>query len=260
MSKHILHDLPFLARIGLSCMIFVLSGGMLAAGRHIINHDHNRDDRPELTLDDFTAAYHGIKTVAPLKSALERGHPDGFPEEERVLLLNWLNSNTISDDFDNLDLGMSAPAEILSEYCLQCHARQATEGNGIGKIIPLEYWDDVSKFAFSRNVEPASLDILTASTHTHAIAIGLLTITSVLLLLMTRWSANFTQWLIAAAGIGLLLDISGQWLARINETFIFAILGGGFLFAAATGLMLLLILLDLWLPTNNGQQTVTSIN
>jgi hypothetical protein len=243
-----LRSLPFLARVGLTCLLFVLLGGLLTSGLQIAQHHQNRDERPGLSMDDLVGAYHGINTVAPLRRALEDNHPEELPADQRQALLDWLASDRISDDYDSLDLGMNAPAEIIAQNCLQCHARQATEGDGIGKTTPLEYWDDVANLAFSREINPTSVEILIASTHTHALGIGLVTLMAMLLLIMTAWPRVVVQTLIFLAGVGLMADIGGQWLARLHESFVYAIVIGGAAFGAATGLMIVAVIIDLWLP------------
>lgn len=246
-----LRSLSFLARVGLTCMLLTLMGGLVASVLQIRQHHENRDERPGMSMDDLIAAYHGIQTVAPLKRALREGHPDDLPQPERQVLLNWLESDRISEDYDSLDLGMDAPAEIIAQSCLQCHARQATQGDGIGRAMPLEYWDDIARLAFSRDIKPTSIEILIVSTHTHALSIGMLTIVSGLLLLMTRCPRALTGTLIFLAGAGLFADIAGQWLGRWHVGFVYAVLVGGAAFGAATGLMILAAILDMWLPNRS---------
>ncbi len=246
-----LRSLPALARLGLTCMLFVLLGGLVTSGLQIVQHHQNRDERPGLSMDDLVGAYHGINTVAPLKRALEADHPEELPEPQRQALLDWLASERISEGYDSLDLGMNAPAEIIAQNCLQCHARQATEGEGIGRTMPLEYWDDVAKLAFSREINPTSIEILIVSTHTHALSIALVTLVATLLLIMTAWPRLVVQWLVLLAGLGLVADVAGQWLARLHESFVYAIVIGGAVFGAATGLMIAAILIDMWIPNRN---------
>lgn len=243
-----LRSLPLLGRLGLTCVLIVLLGGMITAGLHISNHHQNRDERAGLSMDDLIGAYHGIRTRAPLLTALERGHPEDLPEQQSAVLLNWLNSERISEDYDNLDLGMAAPAEIIAQQCLQCHARQATEGDGIGETMPLEYWDDVAGLAFSRNIDPTSVEILTVSTHTHALGIGAVVAVASLLIFLTSWPKRVCGLLVCAAGLGLLLDVGGQWLARLHPVFVYGIVAGGILFGIATVILLLAVIFDLWLP------------
>ncbi len=243
-----LRRLAFGQRLGLSFLLLVLLGGLAASFEFIRSHHGPRDGRPGLTVDDVQGVYHGIQRRAPLVTALERGHPEGLPKDDRETLLRWLASPRISDDFDSLDLGDDAPAELLAAHCLSCHARNATEGDGIGREIPLTYWDDVQKVAFSTEVEPMSKEILLATTHTHALSMALIGLVVVLLGAWTRFPRALVGALSIATGLGLALDIGGWWLARDTAALAHLIvLGGGAYGMGCVGLALF-ALIELWGP------------
>ena len=223
-------------------------GGFWASVAHLERHHENRDKEPGVSLDDLRGAYHGVSMRAPLLVALENDHPADLPEADRELLLEWLRGDRISEDYDNLDLGFESPAEILDAGCLGCHARGAEEGDGIGETVPLEYWDDVEKLAWSREIEATPEEILIASTHTHALSLGVVTLVLGLLLVATRWPAFVTGGLFFAGGLALLLDLSAWWLARGNDAWVFVIAAMGAAYTGSMALASLLILLDLWLP------------
>lgn len=243
-----LRDLPGAARLALALAVLVLLGGLAASMSHLVHHHENRDEEPGVSLTDLTGAYHGVSTTAPLVQALERGHPEGLADEDRELLLGWLRSDRISEGYDDLDLGDSAPAEILDRACLDCHARQAEEGGGIGREVPLEYWDDVEALSVSRRLEPTPTAILAASTHTHALTLGALTIVVGALLLATRWPAALKNLLCLGAAAGLAVDLACWWIARDAASAVLGIVVGGALYAVATALSLLFVLADLALP------------
>jgi ABC-type sulfate transport system permease component len=69
-----------------------------------------------------------------------------------------------------------------------------------------------------------------------------------LLLLGTRLPRWLIGMLLALMGVGLLADIGGWWLARLYVSAVYAILIGGAAFNGASGLALVLTLLDLWWP------------
>ncbi len=251
-----LRNLGFGAKLGITCLLLTMLGGFAAAAVHMHFHHENRDEQPGMSFDDIKGAYHGVRTTAPLISALKRNHPDELELEEsekllpedRTTLMNWLNSDRISEDYDNLDLGDAAPAEIIALACSRCHSRQATEGPDVCPSIPLDYWDDVKAIAFSREINPTSIEILTASTHTHALTLALLTIGIAFLALATSWPRPLVGFAIFLSGTGLLVDVASQWLARPYEGFVWGILIGGAVFGIATGLMILAILLNIWMP------------
>ncbi len=241
-----LRDLDLGARLALSCLVLVFAGGLAAAGAHLFLHHENRDERPGVSLEDLEGAYHGVRVTAPLILSMEREHPEELPPAERELLVQWLRGERISEDYDNLDLGDSAPAEILARACLPCHSQaEATEG-----VPPLEYWEDVSKVAFSREVQAVPLQILVASTHTHALALAGLSLVVGLLWLATRWPRALKSWLFALSCLALTADLACWWLARDNAALVLLIAVSGAVYVSTTGLFLLGILADLWLPAS----------
>ena len=243
-----LRALPAFSRLGITGMLLVLLLGIWAAVKHIEDHYQNRDMVPGITLDDLRGAYAGIQRPAPLVTALERGHPEDLAEADKDLLQKWLASDRISEDYDNLDLGDFAPAGVIGDKCLSCHSRQATEGDGIGEEIPLEYWDDVKAVAFSVEVAGTPAEIMRVSTHTHAIALASLALVMGLLVLCTRWPGFVRHGLIGVAGLALLGDLGGMWLARSNADFVYLVAGAGALFSGSMVLSVLAILGELWLP------------
>ncbi len=245
-----LRSLPLLARAGLSLLLLVNLGGFLAGGLHLVEHHSNRDGREGITFDDLQGAYHGVSRVAPLRTALEDEHPDELvadilSTEHRSMLLAWLASERITEDYDSLDLD-PPPADVIDQACFACHSRNA---EGAKKAEPfLDYWDDVKPLAFSSQVEPTSEAILLASTHTHAIALATIAIVLVLLLAATASPGWLTGLVTLAAGAGLAADIAAMWLARTSAAFVWLVLAGGWTFNAAVLLGSLLVLFELWRP------------
>jgi hypothetical protein len=247
-SSFRLRRLGLAQRLGFSGLLLVLLGGLAASFQFIRVHHGPRDGKPGLTLDDVQGVYHGIQRTAPLVSALQRGHPEALPRDDREALLRWLGGSRVSEDYDSLDLGDDAPAELLQANCLGCHSRQATGGDGVGLSLPLDYWDDVQKVAFSTQVSPMSQEILLATTHTHALSMALIGIVVVLLGSWTRFPRSWVGLLSAAVGLGLVLDLAGWWLARGSAGFTPMIVAGGAAYGLGCALLVLLALAELWLP------------
>jgi len=243
-----LRELGFGTRVGLSALVLAFGIGLAASAWHLQDHHQNRDEQPGVSLEDLEGAYHGVNTTAPLVSALERGHPEALATQEREFLLKWLRSGRIVEDYDSIDLGDSAPEGLIRANCLQCHARNASAGEGIGARVPLEYFDDVKKLAFSKSVAPVPVRVLAASTHAHALSLAAMSVVIGFLLLATRWPAFLRNGLFALAGLGLVGDLAGWWLARSSAAWVPMIVASGAIYALATALSLALVFLELWLP------------
>jgi hypothetical protein len=245
----LLRNLGLLARLGVASLVIAMVGGTTASGIFLYIHHQNRDERPGLTLDDVRAHYHGIVSEAPLLMALRANHPDTLDERDRDALIGWLEGdpNKLGQVYDSFDLGEDAPAEIIAVNCLSCHARSAS-GPDAAPEMPLDYWDDVRGLAISRDVQPVSIEILAASTHTHALGMASVGIAIALLALLTSWPRALTGGVLAIAGIGLVADLAGWWLTRQHIGFAYAIVAGGAAFNGGVGVLGLLILGDLCMP------------
>lgn len=243
----LLRPLGVTARLGLTVLILTLLGGLTVAGLYMAWHHENRDERPGLTMTDIRGHYAGVNVPAPLLGALQRGHPEDLPAASRNVLIDWLKGDRISEDYDSLELGMMAPAEIIANDCLSCHSRQST-GDDACPQVPLDYFDDVRAIAFSQDIRPVGLEVLAASTHTHAISLAVMALTTCGLLLLTGWPRKWINPLILILALGLAMDLAGWWIARIVADIVPMIVLGGFAFAACTTLALLLVIADLWRP------------
>ncbi|MEZ6243250.1 MAG: hypothetical protein R3B57_09420 [Phycisphaerales bacterium] len=242
-----LKDLHPFARLGVTLLVLTLVGGYVVAGLHLRWHYDNRDERAGFSLDDIRAAYHGITSESLLLAALKRGHPDALDEADRKALTDWLASDRINTDYDNFDLGDQAPSEIIATSCLDCHSRSAT-GAEAYSTLPLDKADDVLSIAYSRDVQPSPTKIVAVSQHTHAPTMALVLLVVGALGVMTRWWGWLSGLVLAIGGGGLLADMGGQWLARTNEAWVYAIVVGGFAYAGSVMLMGLAVIVDLWLP------------
>jgi len=243
-----LHRLSLLLKIAVSCLILVIAGGLVASVVHMHQHYCNKDEQPELTIDDVIGSFHGLKQPARLKEAINGDMKEHVTtDEERKAMDQWLSSNRISEDYDSLDLGDFAPAEIIAINCLRCHSRDAKEGDDIGKTVPLDYWDDVKQVAFAKNLDPTPSSILITSTHTHALTMPLVGLAACLLFLCTAWPRMLRHLVVMLTFAALLLDIGSWWLARENPFFCYMILVSGAAFGGLVGLQLLCAFLDTWI-------------
>ena len=249
-----LRDLPFGARVGLCALLLVIAGGFAASGAHLMAQHENRDERPGVSLADLEGAYHGVDTTAPLLSAIRRGHPAELATAEREVLLKWLGGKRLSEDYDSLELGADAPAEILARRCTACHSRAALDGEHKDAKLALATWDEVSKAAFSRRIEPLPTKVLAASTHAHALALAPLSIVLLALLFATRFASRCGAGLAALAGLSLAFDLGSWWMARSFAGFALPIVIAGSSYALSMALCGVLIFLDLWLPRKSASR------
>ncbi|MCA9279813.1 MAG: hypothetical protein H6815_09530 [Phycisphaeraceae bacterium] len=251
--KHVpkLTSLPYTARIGIAVLMLTLLGGYVVSGIHLKTHYDNRDGSPGFTLGDIRGHYHGVQSPSPLVASLQQDHPDAetLPDDKRKALLDWLaETDKLSEQYDNFDLGDNAPAEIIAVSCLDCHSRNST-GPDAHPSVPLEFWSDIQEIAFSKDIQPTSEAVLAMSQHTHAPTMAVILIIVGLLACMTRLHGQLTGIVLLAGGLGLGLDMASWWLARSNEVWINVLVAGGTVYAIAIGLLGAVVVIDCLIPS-----------
>lgn len=262
MNDFRLRSLPLAVRLGIVCVCTVLAIGLAASFQHMKWHYEKRDERPGFGVDDIRGAYHGMRSLSPLRTALERGHPPDMPQADRDALLDWLlgkkdaagirpkeGNPRLNTDYDNPDLGDRTPSEIIAAHCLTCHAKSGP--NPIGKTYPLDYWDDVKAISSSREISPTDPKKVAISIHAHALSLGTMIVVVCALFWCTAWPRRLAGWVILLATSGLLLDFAGQLLARPWEPGIYLIIAGGALSNGLMGLMLAAVVIDVLRPARN---------
>ncbi|MCC6952352.1 MAG: hypothetical protein IT433_13025 [Phycisphaerales bacterium] len=265
-----LRDLGVAARVGVACAVLVVLGGLVASAGHVADHHGPKDDVKGLSLDDVMGAYHGVKAPPLLASALERGHPDDLPEKVRGALLDWVlgpadatgtraGPRQLAENYDNFDLGDMAPNELIAKHCLSCHSAKVADTHPIAKTYPLDRRDDVLRLSVAKNLTPVPTEILVTSTHTHALSLGTLAVATIALGLATSWPRRLMGALALGIGLGLLADLGGQWIAHtwdyastkdsLGRAGVYMVFAGGGLYGLASAAALLLVLVDLCLPS-----------
>lgn len=264
MSDFRLRSLPLSVRLAIVCICGVLAIGLSASFLHMKWHYEKRDERPGFGVDDIRGAYHGMRSLSPLRTALERGHPPEMKAADRDALLDWLlgkkdaagnrpaeGNPRVNTDYDNLDLGDRAPSEIIAANCLSCHAKGGT--NPIAKTYPLDYWDDVKAISSSRVISPTDPKKVAISIHAHALSLGTMIVVICGLFWFTAWPRRLAGWVIFLASAGLLLDFVGQLASRAWEPGIYLLIGGGALSNGLMGLMLLGVVIDVLRPNGTAK-------
>ncbi|MEZ6234307.1 MAG: hypothetical protein R3B68_08965 [Phycisphaerales bacterium] len=256
-----LRNLPLLTRLGLTCLIITLLGGMFASLVFLYDHYRNRDEEPELTLLDIEGAYRGATVPAPILTALESNHPADIegappvPDADRQMLLDWLRGPRIPENYENFDLG--PPADLIAIHCASCHTRAAAADPDSGITRSLEFWEDVRPLALSRDMQPTPQRVLVISTHAHATTLALVGAFAAACLTFSFWPRWLVGLLVAGMGLGLLLDIGAWWAIRLDASWwlgkpgrnwVYAIVAGGALFNAGVWLAMSMTLVELWRP------------
>lgn len=241
-----LRELPFLARLGLTALLGVILLGMAASASHLFNHYRNRDGEKAFTLDDVRAAYHGLNKPSPLLASLEAGHPETLKPDGREVLIKWLKSGRIAEDYDNIDLGIDSPGGIIAGDCLSCHSPRSTDAKAAG--VRLDGIENIRRLAFTKVVNRNPDNIIVMSAHAHALSLGTMAVVLCAMMWLTRLPRGLVSLLIAVNGLSLFADLLSWWLARSMEQFVYVIAGAGAVYNGSTVLIAVLVAADLWWP------------
>jgi hypothetical protein len=243
-----LRNLPLGAKLGILCAVIVLFGGYeVAAIKHLVEHHSPRDGVEGFSLSDVEGVYHGLNNPSRLLTMLEQDHAPDLAQDDRAILIDWLQSADVAANYDNLDFAAFTPEEIITANCLDCHGRTSAVDQGAG--IALATWSEIQRFAFPIVVNPADEAIMLASMHAHAPVMAMITITVALLACMAGWAPGWLRGvLIFFAGAALLVDIGSWFPARTYASLTLLILGGGVVHSGAMGLLMVIVAVELLLP------------
>ena len=230
--------------------MLVLLLGMGASAAHLWFVDHNRDETAEMSMDDVRAAYHGLDRAPALQTALERGHPETLKKEQRDVLLKWVRSGRIMEDYDSIDLGAASPSEIIASGCVSCHAAGGKDAKPAG--IRLASMENLKKVAFGKKVNPTPVNVVAMSTHTHALSLGTLGLALAGLLWMTRVHRGLAGTMIGLMGVAMAADLGSWWWARVWSEAVWVIVVGGAVSNGMLVVMAAVVVGDLWWPRGKG--------
>lgn len=248
-----LRQLSILARLSLTCLVLVNLGGYLASGLHMKEHHQNRDGREGLAATDIEGVYHGVTMPARMNELLEANHPtelglEALNPDDLSELKAWVTGENIAENWGNIDFGegFGSPEEITAMACGKCHGPAVNVDERAEPLLGT--WDHYDQLVNEYTVSPTDEAVLLASTHAHAIALATITLLICMLMYGTRLPEFMKGGLCFLASGGLLFDLAAWWLARESASFVAMILAGGAAHAGAMGLMMVLILGDLWFP------------
>jgi hypothetical protein len=274
------------AKILLTLFVLVVGPGYLVATANIMFQHQDADLEPGLTLDDLKRTFHGIeKEVMPEAEItvdslmLEQVRPGGEMREylepggEPAIraLISWLEDEAKEETFATAALFAEndpSAQEVLTSYCVECHN---ADGGDMEDLPFAATLDDEAEFALVAetaepevtvnqegpqvlSLAPTNVKTLVHITHAHILTIPVFTMLVGVLFLMTGLGPGIKLLLGPLPMLATLLDISGWWLARFSEPFIYVIAAAGAVFGASFGLQILCILVSTWFGKADAEQ------
>jgi len=183
--------------------------------------------------EDVVAAFHGSPDRTRLVVMAEgdmRQHLKTDAELEAIR--RWVAAGTPRESWEPVH-------EILSARCVRCHSEGKEKEDA-----PLVSYEDVTR---ETRIEPLiATRRLIALTHIHVLALGCIFFLLGAVFCATGFPAPVKLLAIGTPFVGMALDFSGWWLARLAEGFCDLILVGGALTGLGLGALVLGTLVDVW--------------
>jgi hypothetical protein len=266
------------AKLLITLLLLIIGPGYLFGTANIYFKHQNADGVPGLTVDDLRAAFHGMtKTFQPedkvivhstmLKLVLPGGkmreNLDKGGEPAIRGLITWLENAAKEDEFTKPGLaqpGDPSAREIIKTLCIKCHnsdggdaadvpyAATATSEPKYTLVMATAKPEITRQTSGVQTlvIKPASTSTLVHVTHVHILTMPMFTFVVGVLFLMTGIPQNVKLLIGPLPMLAVLLDISGWWIARFVEPFIFVIAAAGGLFGVTYALQILCVLGSMW--------------
>jgi hypothetical protein len=272
------------AKLMITLLLAIIGPGYLFGTANIMLKHQDADGVPGLTVDDLRATFHGMtRTFKPddkrivNSSMLKQVRPGGDMREhldkggEPAVrgLITWLENAAPEAEFAKP--GMAEPGDpsaqqIIKAHCVECHN---ADGGDMEEIPYAATTDSEPEYKLvmatakpqitiqesglqTVEIKPTSESKLVHITHIHILTMPIFTFVVGVLFLMTGIPQGIKLLIGPLPMLAVLLDISGWWIARYFEPFIFVIAAAGGLFGATYALQILCVLGSMWL----GKKTV----
>ncbi len=192
-----------------------------------------------------------------------REHLEGGGEPAIRGLITWLENEAKEDEFDKpglLQAGDPSAKAIIKAQCIECH--NAEDGDS-ADIPYAETSDSEPQYSLvmemakpeikreesgiqTKVFKPISIQRLVHVTHAHILTMPVFAFLVGTLFMMTGIPGPVKLVVGPLPLLAVLLDISGWWIARWVEPFIYVIAGAGALFGTFFAIQILCCLGSLW--------------
>jgi len=183
---------------------------------------------------DVVAAFHGSAGHTRLVAMAEgdmRQHLKN--DDELAVIRDWVAAGSTR-------AGWEPVQQVLSERCIRCHSEGKEKEDA-----PLATYEDVQREV---QIEPTiSKRRLIALTHIHVLAMGCLFGILGGIFCATSFAPRVKLVVVALPFLGMALDFSGWWLARLAEGWCDMILVGGGVTGLGLGALVVGALADVWI-------------
>lgn len=224
--------------------IFVVGLGLLMAGAQIMLTHGMTDGKFGISVDDIVYSYYGNREGSKLESKLLGSMRDKATPEENLTLIKWAREGADEAQWQ------ATIKPIVDAKCAVCHANTPSLPN-------------VSDFEVMLGIADvdhgASIATLTRVSHIHLFGISFIFF---FVGLIFSLAVGFKQWhkaiIIFVPFAFLIVDIASWWLTKMNPSFAWLVIIGGFGYSLAAAVMLFTSLYQMWIMPWRSQHSDTN--
>ena len=212
--------------------LVVISFGLAAAGLQILLTHGMADGKFGVSIQDIVYSYYGNRTGSKLEKALNGSMKDYATPEERKTLIEWVRKGAPDNEIDTKVM------PIIKKRCASCH--EAMPDLNLTKKEILKNLAEVDT--------GASINLLTRDSHIHLFGMAFI---FMLLGFVFSFSIGINpvlkSVLILTPFVFQLIDIFAWWITKFVPEFAWFVIIGGFGYFAASGIMILISLYQMWM-------------
>ncbi len=237
-------NLPALSlslRVLFTGYLLVVSVGLLMSGLQILLTHGMADGKLGLSKDDIVYSYYGNRSDSRLAAKLDGTMSDKANTADKAAIIKWVESGSPEPVWD------SQIGAVFASNCVKCHGT-------IPGLADFRSYAGVEPYAAID--EGASIHSLTRVSHIHLFGIAFIFF---FVCIIFSLAVGLPSWLKALL-IGtpfafLLIDILAWWLTKWFPSFAFLTMIGGFAYNAASGLMIVTALYQMWVMPLRGRSS-----
>lgn len=221
--------------------LLVVSLGLLMSGLQILLTHGMADGTFGLSRDDIVYSYYGNRSDSRLAAKLDGTMSDKADTADKASIIKWVESGSPRADWD------ASVGAVFASNCVKCHGT-------IPGLADFRAYEGVKPYAAID--EGASIDSLTRVSHIHLFGIAFIFF---FVCGIFSLAVGLPSWLkalaIATPFAFLLVDIVAWWLTKWFPSMAFLTMVGGFAYNAASGLMIVTSLYQMWVMPLRGRSS-----
>jgi len=207
--------------------------GLCMAGVQIMLTHGMADGKLGLSVDDIVYSYYGDRGGSTLESKLNGSMKNNAPPEVRITLIKWVRDGAPVSEWE------SSIKPQVDKYCAICHSNMP----GLANIS-----DKAVMYSMTKINEGASVSTLTRVSHIHLFGISFIFFFVGWIFTYANGFSSIVKAILIFTPYGfLIVDIASWWLTKMNPSFAWLVIIGGFGYSLAATVMIFTSLYQMWL-------------